>query len=223
VRALPTPPLGGRVQLTFPRSIGWSGRYVVDDVDGGDTVTVRPIAGRAGDAPVGTPCFVTYTMGQHRLTTEAITIDCGPAGAVLQLRLADQRRFPRYRRPIAVEIDVPQTALGLVEGVSEDISLGGLRARVPVGIPTDRRAFVALGQADAQPILVAAKILTCAPSGVGTSHVVRVEFTLVSPDDQARLFALVDWPMVEPAGPALTLSQPVRLPRYGPDRMSHAH
>jgi hypothetical protein len=222
VRALPTPPLGGRVQLIFPRSTGWSGRYVVAVVDGGDTITVRPTTRSVVDAPVGTPCFVTYTVGKQRLTTEAVTVDCGPAGAVLQLRLADQRRFPRYRRPIAVEIDVPQTELGLVEGVTEDISLGGFRARVPVGIPVDRRAFVALGLADAEPILAAARILTCVPSVAGTSHVVRVEFTLVSPGDQARLFALVDWPMVEPAGPALTLSQPVRLARFRPERMSHA-
>jgi hypothetical protein len=120
VRALPTPPLGGRVQLVFPRSTGRSGHYVVAVVDGGDTITLRPTTGSVDDAPEGTPCFVTYTVGKQRLTTEAITIDCGPAGMVLQLRLADQRRFPRYRRPIAVEIDVPQTELGLVEGVTED-------------------------------------------------------------------------------------------------------
>jgi len=223
VRALPTPPLGGRVQLIFPRSIGWSGRYVVADIDGGDTITVRPTTGSAADARAGTPCFVTYTVGKRRLTTEAIAINCGAAGAVLQLRLADQRRFPRYRRPIAVEIEVPQTELGVVEGVTEDISLGGFRARVPVGLPADRRAFVALGSADAEPILAAARVLTCVPSAAGASHVVRVEFTLVSPHDQARLFALVDWPMVEPAGPALTLSQQVRLARYASVRMSDAH
>ena len=169
------------------------------DVDGADGVTARPLRGDPPEIRVGTPCLVDYTNGARRLNIDAIALSSGPGGVILQLHIADRRRSPRYGQPMTVTIEVPGTGLGVIEGVAEDISLGGLRLRVPAHLPAGRRAFVSVAVADRDPILAAARILTCERTVGGLSHFARVEFTLVSAHDQARLFALMDWPATAPS------------------------
>jgi hypothetical protein len=93
---------------------------------------------------------------------------------------------------------VPQTNLGVIDGLTEDVSVGGLRARLPVAVPADQHAFISLDLAGSDPILAAARTLSCAPIGPRASHIVRVQFTILSAQDQARLFALLEWPIMEP-------------------------
>jgi hypothetical protein len=41
------------------------------------------------------------------------------------------------------------------------------------------------------------KTLSCAPVDGERAFSVRARFATVSPDDRARLFALLDWPVIE--------------------------
>jgi hypothetical protein len=217
VPAISMPLVGGRIQIDFPRLItafDSSGRYTVTDIDRLETITVRPIVGCAPVLRSGTPALVRYSVDGRRLQVGAIVVSCGSGGAVLQLQGGEQRRSPRYRRPIAVTIDVPQTSLGVVDGITEDISLGGLRAIIPVAIPADQRAFISLAVVAADPILMMGRTLSCAPVAVRGGHALRVQFTLVSACDQARLFAVLDWPVLEPsAEPARAVVAPEMMPQ----------
>src|SRR5579862_7909574 len=196
------PAVGGRIQVDFPRlstSLDASGRYVVTDIDGAETITARPIVGCPPGARSGTPVLVGYSIDGRRVQVGAIVVSCGPGGAILQLYAGEQRRFPRHRRPIAVTIEVPQTSLGVIDGITEDISLGGLRATIPVAIPVDRRAFISLCVAAVDPILMMGRTLFCAPVPIRRGHILRVQFTVVSASDRARLFAFLDRPVFEPS------------------------
>jgi len=62
-------------------------------------------------------------------------------------------------------------------------------------VPTDRRSFVSLELAGGDPIMTVARTLSCTPVGGRGAHLVRVQFTAVSANDQARLFVLLDWPI----------------------------
>lgn len=202
MQAIPMPSLGDRIRVDFPTSNSPSdpsGRYVVADIDGADNITALPLGFSPPPLRAGSPCLVQYGAGQRRLNVGAIALSSGPGGVVMQLHTLDQRRFPRFRRPISLTIEVPHTTLGVIDGVTEDVSLGGLRAHVPVAVPTDRRAFVSLGVASADPILAVARTLSSNPVGAQGTHAVRVQFTVISPQDQARLFALLDWPVSEPS------------------------
>jgi hypothetical protein len=205
MKAIPMPPIGERVQIDFPglsASDDWSGRYVLSDIDGSDTITARPIIGSSPCLRAGTPVLVGYQIDGHRLHVGGIVINCGPSGAIIRLHTAEQRRFPRFCRPVAVSIEIPHTNLGVIEGLTEDISLGGLRAALPLPTPVDRRAFIAVGVAGSNPILAMGRILSCVARDHRSSHVVRAQFTLISASDQARLFALLDWPLVDTASAA---------------------
>jgi hypothetical protein len=201
MRAVPMPPVGGRIQVDFPRlSVPYhsSGRYIVADIDGDDTITVWPVGGYTPEVRAGTPCLVEYRVSARRLTVGAIALNSGPGGVVMHLHTGDQRRFPRLQGPVAMTIEVPSTDLGVVDGVTEAVSLGGLRATVPVALPADQRAFVSISVVAADPILAAARTLACAPAVARGSHIVRVQFTVVSSSDHARLCTLLHWPVLEP-------------------------
>jgi len=170
-----------------------SGPYVVVDVAGQDTVTARPMVGEPPAVRVGTPCLIDYTIGAQRRSREAIVLSSGPGGVIVQVHLADQHRLPHCRRPMTVFVEVPGVKLGVIEGVTEDVSLGEVRARVPIALPTDRRAFISLHGTDSTSILAVARILACGPTLAEGTYFLRAEFTLVSPHDQLRLFALMDW------------------------------
>jgi hypothetical protein len=217
MQAIPMPSIGDRIRVDFPTSNSPSdpsGRYIVADIDGADNITALPLGFSPPAMRAGSPCLVEYRRGQRRVNVGAITLNSGPGGVVMQLHTLDQRRFPRFRRPIALTIEVPHTTLGVIDGVTEDVSLGGLRAHVPVAVPTDRRAFVSLGVATADPILAVARTLSCNPVGARATHVVRVQFTVISAQDQARLFALLDWPVSEPStGPRSSLRSQVHSGR----------
>jgi hypothetical protein len=129
MQAVPTTPVRGRSQLDFPRlSVpnDPTGRSVVAGVDPPDGVTVTPHCRHAARA--GTPCIIDYLIGTRRVHISAITVDRRPGRVVMQLHTADQRRFLRHRRPITMTIEVPHTNLGVIEGIIEDIALGGLRS-----------------------------------------------------------------------------------------------
>ena len=136
VPTISTPAVGARIQIDVPRlstSLHASGRYVVTEIDGAEAIAVRPIVGCAPGARSAHLFWwaTTPTGGAYRW---AIVLSCGSGGAIPQLYAGEQRRFSRHRRPIAMTIEVPQTGLGAVDGITEDISLGGLRAAVPVAI-----------------------------------------------------------------------------------------
>ena len=42
--------------------------------------------------------------------------------------------------------------LGVIEGITQDIALGGLRATVPKPVPVDRHAFVSLDLGGPDPV-----------------------------------------------------------------------
>lgn len=191
------PSVGTRIRVDVPlRSApNGSGQYLVADVDKSDNVSAWPLGCSAPSIRAGTPCLVEYRVGGQRICVGATTLNAGPHGLVIQLYAQDQRRFPRFRRPTAMTIEVPTTSAGLIEGVTEDLSLGGLRAKLPVAVPTDRRSFVSLELAGGDPIMTVARTLSCTPVGGRGAHLVRVQFTAVSANDQARLFVLLDWPI----------------------------
>jgi len=217
VQPRPMPLIGTEIGVEFPKvevPLDPAGRYTVTDVDERGDVTARPVFEQAPRVRGGTPCLVDYDFGGTRFMVDAMTVSSGAGGVVLQLSMADPQPVPGHHRPVAVTIEVPGSGLGLVAGITEEISLGGLRVLVPVALPVDRRAFVSLGVADAAPILAAARTLSCSPAKGSRSYVQRVVFTMVSVHDQARLFAIVKWAALERSGaPRVRRPQIPRLRR----------
>jgi hypothetical protein len=204
VQPRPMPVIGTQIRVEFPKvavPLEPAGHYTVTDVDERGDVTAWPVFEQAPPVQAGTPCLVDYHVGGERFIVDAMTVSSGAGGVVLQLSMADPEPVPGHHRPVAVTIEIPGSDLGLVEGVTEEISLGGLRVLVPVAVPVDRRAFVSLGVADATPILAAARTLSCSPAKAPASYVLRVVFTMVTVHDQARLFAMVKWAALERTGP----------------------
>jgi hypothetical protein len=225
VPTISMPSVGDRIRIDFPKlttSLDGSGRYKVTDIDGDETITVRPIVGCPPGVRSGTPVLVGYLVGGRRIQVGAIVVSCGTGGAVLQLYVGEQRRFPRHRRPVAVTIEVPQTSLGVIDGITQDISTGGLRAIIPLAIPVDQRALISLGVAAADPILMMGRTLSCVPVAVRRGHVLRVQFTVVSASEQARLFAFLDWPVSEPSAERATVSATQML-AHGSARRALCH
>jgi hypothetical protein len=193
--------VGAAITIEFPTAVvshDGKGPYVVVDVDGHDTLTARSMLGEPPAVRVGTPCLVHSTIEAERQIREAIVLSSGPGGVIVQVHPADEHRLPHCRRPMTVLVEVPGTQLGVVEGVTEEISVGGVRARVPVELPTCRRAFISLPGEDSTPILAVATILACGPTIAERTYFLRAEFTLVSPHDQLRLFALMNWSTLQP-------------------------
>lgn len=186
--------VGDRVVIDFPSSTTppeAGGEYVVVAAAATGHVVARPTRGATPCASPGSPCLVSSA----RLTTGALVLSTGPDGIAIELR--DERRHRRYRRRIMVSLEVLQPRSGPIEGVTDDISLGGFRAQLDTPVSAGRWAFAALGVASADPILTMVKTLSCAPLGWERVFSVRARFATVSPDDRARLFALLDWPVIE--------------------------
>jgi hypothetical protein len=119
--------VGDHVVIDFPscttsREAG--GEYVVVAAATTGHVVARPARGATPCASPGCPCLVS----SPRLTTGALVLSTGPDGIGIDLR--DERRHRRYRRRIMVSLEVLQPRSGPIEGITDDISLGGFRAQL---------------------------------------------------------------------------------------------
>jgi len=201
---------GSRVHVTLPEPYGRAGvpaRYVVVDAYERE-LTLRPEAPPpAALPPVGTPCLIGPSLTEDcRSASEAIVVASGPSMLIVDVVVNDRRHHPRYRCACAVRVEVPGTAMGCVEGVLEDLSAGGLRARMPVLLPVDHRVFVSVLLPAAQPIAAIAVVRGAYWSGRRDHGLSRLQFRLMAPSHRARLDALLAW--AETAGAA----------RHGPRR-----
>ncbi|HVM67207.1 MAG TPA: PilZ domain-containing protein [Acidimicrobiales bacterium] len=147
--------------------------------------------------PAGVPCLVGSLEGTRGDTCEALVVGSGASMLIVDVA-RDPRQHPRYRRPSKVKLEVPGFQLGVVEGILEDISTGGIRVRTPVSLPLDQRAFVSILLADAHPILAIGEVRGVQRDDHGQGFVVRLQFTVMAPTHQARLALLLEWPIEEP-------------------------
>jgi len=180
------------VSIDFPIAAATASRpagYTVVSVDGG-VIAARPVAGNAPNVRAGTPCVVGYVLDDTRVTTDAVVLSSGSGSVTVRLG-AEQRRDERYERSMGVVLSV-RGGLGLIDGVTDDISRGGLAVRLNVSLDPDRRVLASVRLADAPPIRAAARVVSCSSTGTGGSYVVRLEFTLISEEDDARLQALIN-------------------------------
>jgi len=201
VVAAPNLSVGQEADLKFPTSeewIGTSGRYVVTGVGStGEAIAVPLGLAAAPAVRIGTPCVVCYIDQGDEQHSGALVVGSGPDGVVL--RLQDERQHPRYRRPLAVTVEVPGDRR-MRYGVTEDVSLGGFRAEIDGMVASGNWAFASLRLATADPIVAIVRPLSCDQVDGRGAYVVRARFGVMSTADQLRLFALLDWPVDEPVG-----------------------
>lgn len=194
-----TPAIHTSVLVTLPQPYGDAGSptsYRVAEVR--DRQVVLHSEGRSGEPRplAGVPCLVRSELGGRRSSCEALVV--ASTTSVLIVDVArDPRQHPRYRRPCTVRLEVPDTDLGVVEGVLEDMSAGGMRVHTPALLPVDSRVFVSIMPADTQPILAIAEVRGLHHAERPDDLVARLEFTLMAPSHQARLAMLLEWPIDE--------------------------
>jgi PilZ domain len=158
------------------------------------------LADAPSDAPcpaAGVPCLIGSVGGGRGSTCEALIVTSSASMLIVDVA-RDPRQHPRYRRPCKVKLEVPGAALGVVEGVLEDISAGGIRVRTHVSIQLDQRVFVSVLLADTHPILALGEVRGVQHDGGSRNFIVRLQFTVMAPTHQARLALLLEWPVDEP-------------------------
>jgi len=141
--------------------------------------------------PAGVPCLVRSDLGGRRSSCEALVVASTRSVLIVDVA-SDPRQHPRYRRPCTVRLEVPDTDLGVVEGVLEDISAGGMRVHTPVLLPLDQRVFVSLVLADTPAIIAIGEVRGMHSGDRPHDLVARLQFTLIAPSHRARLTMLLD-------------------------------
>jgi hypothetical protein len=192
-RPLPAP--GSLVFIEFPTAVAGEDAaliYTVVDIDGRGNLTADAIVGDAPALPAETPCLVRYRGGLDELTVDALTLTSSDRSVIVRLNTAEARRYPRCRHELDVSIELPGTRFPVALGTTEDVSLGGLRARLPMPVPPTRHVFVTVHPRGTPPIVAVARIVSCDALGLGAGYAVRIEYTLMAPIDQARLWSLVE-------------------------------
>jgi hypothetical protein len=192
-RPLPAP--GSLVFIEFPTAVAGEDAaliYTVVDLDGHGNLTADAVVGAAPALRAETPCLVRYRGGLDELTVDALTLTSSDRSVIVRLNTGEARRYPRSRHELDVSIEVPGTNLPVAQGTTEDISLGGLRARLRGPVPPSRHVFVTVRPRGTPPIVAVARIVSCDALGSGTGYSARVEYTLMAPIDQARLWSLVE-------------------------------
>jgi len=194
------PAVGTAVLVTLAEPYGSADApvpYRVSDVRDRQLTLHGDLQSIAPRPSAGVPCLVGSLDGGRGGTCEALVV--GSSASMLIVDVArDPRQHPRYRRPSKVRLEVPGAQLGVVEGVLEDISAGGIRVRTTVPLPADQRVFVSVLLADTNPILALAEVRGVLRDTHGPDFVVRLQFTVMAPTHQARLALLLEWPIEEP-------------------------
>jgi PilZ domain-containing protein len=196
--ARPLPVLGGAVFIEFPTDVSGPDAavlYRVVDVDRRGNLTAEAVVGLVPAVRAESPCIVRYRRGTDEVAADALALSASRGTVILRLNMADARRHPRSALEVGVSIEVPGTGHRAMIGTTEEVSLGGLRARLPACLPVDRRAFVSLHPSATPPIAAIAVIASCDPGTPAGWYVARLEYTLMAPTDQARLWSLVESPL----------------------------
>ena len=197
------PEVGAPVLVTLPRPYGRAdaiSRYTVADVRERQ-LTLRSEQPSVDPAPPpGVPCLVGAMMpGGRRSSCEAVVVASGVSMLIVDVA-RDPRQHPRYRRPCKVTLEVPDMGLGVVEGVLEDLSAGGMRVHCPALLPLDHRVFVSILLSDTQPILAIGEVRGVDRGDGAGDLVARVQFTMMSPSHRTRLATLLEWPVEDEDG-----------------------
>jgi hypothetical protein len=195
------PAAGTPVLVTLPQPyarVEAPARYTVADVRGRQLTLLCVEEFGAPDPPAGVPCLVgSIDAAGRRSSCEAVVVASGASMVILDV-MPDPRQHPRYRRACKVRIEVPESDFGVLEGVLEDLSAGGLRVHCPVFLPVDRRVFVSVLFAETQAVLAIAEVRGVQRGRRDGDLIARLQFTLMAPSHRARLAALLEWPVVEP-------------------------
>ncbi|HZQ88240.1 MAG TPA: PilZ domain-containing protein [Acidimicrobiales bacterium] len=195
------PAAGTLVLVTLPHPyarVDAPARYTVADVRGRQLTLLCEEQFGAPDPPSGVPCLVgTIDIDGRRSSCEAVVVASGASMVIVDV-VPDPRQHPRYRRACKVRLEVPDSDLGVIDGVLEDLSAGGLRVHSPVVIPVDQRVFVSVLFADTHGVLAIAEVRGVQRGRTEGDFVMRLQFTLMAPSHRARLAALLEWPVVEP-------------------------
>jgi hypothetical protein len=157
--------------------------FKLDRLDG-RKVTLRAKA-PIGAVPAGVPA--TLTVERNQVVLESVVVSATPPDA-LTVVLADgpdRRVYPRAPLRLAVELEPLSGPRRPVEGLTSDVSLGGLKARTRDPLPVGERSFVVLGEAPDQ-VMALAGVLECKvePSGL---YMIRLQFSLLSSGHEHRL------------------------------------
>jgi hypothetical protein len=170
--------------------------YRVSDVRERQLTLHGDLQSDAPRPPAGVPCLIGSVDGGRGATCEALVVTASASMLIVDVA-RDPRQHPRYRRPCKVRLEAPGAQLGVVEGVLEDISSGGIRVRTPVSLPLDHRVFISILLADTYPILAIGEVRGAHLEGGPRDFVVRLQFTVMAPTHQARLALLLEWPIEE--------------------------
>ncbi len=190
----PMPSLGALLSVELPRAVTGPNvalLFVVASSEQGD-ITASPLVGRTPVLRRLVPCLVRYLAVPQEVTVEGFARTSRDGALVVQLGSVDERRRRRYQRQMPVTIEAP--GADAITGTTEDISLGGLRARTPVALPAARRVFVSLDAPHSPAIIAAARAVSCERSSYGRWYDARLEYTSMTALDQARLGSLLDSP-----------------------------
>jgi hypothetical protein len=200
------PAVGMPVLVSVPRQYASADSpipaRVADVHDRQLTLVTETSLGEAGP-PAGVPCVITFACDGRQGRCEAAVIASGATMLIVDLA-GDLRRHPRYRHAGTVRLEVPGTSLGVIEGVLEEISAGGLRVHTPVLLPLDARAFTSILLADTHPILAIAEVRGVQHGDVAQDLIARLQFTMMAPAHRTRLAMLLEWPVDQPPDPGGT-------------------
>ncbi len=195
------PPRGASVLVTLPKPYRRGSApacYTVAGARGQRLTLLSDEQWGDLDAPPGAPCLVRSVHAQgRRLTCPALVVAAGASTLIVDAA-TDPRRHSRHRRAYRVRIEVLDSDIGVVDGISDDLSVGGMRVRTAIALPPDARAFVTVPLADAAPVLALAEVRGArGTTEADVGHIARLKFTLIAPFQEGRLQALLRWPSDE--------------------------
>jgi len=179
------------VALPAPYDGGSAVTYLVADARDRQLTLHSEVPRLDASVPAGVPCLVSWVDSDRDTSREAIVV-ASTASALIVDMAPERRRHPRYRRLCAVRLQVPYSPLGVVEGIAEDISAGGMRIRTAVALPADARVFVSILPVGTPPILAVAEVRGPRSGDQPTHHLASVKFTLIAPSHAARLATLLE-------------------------------
>ena len=189
----PLPGLGTQLFVELPGTVTEADvalLYTVVSLNGDGDITARPVVGATPVLRADMPCLVRPVAAPEEMFVDAFARTSHDGGLILHMDAVDARRHHRYAQSIAVAIQPPGS--DGVYGTTEDISLGGVRARVPTPLPPVRRVFLSLMPAESSPIVATARMVSCERSDGPGSYLVRLEYASMATAHRARLWLLLE-------------------------------